>query len=102
MLKISSDATANILQKLLNRFLETRTFSDSLTIADITPVLKRKYPLDIANYLPVSVLPTVSKLFEKVTQKQVNGFKSNFLSPYFCGHRKGYNTQRAQSVLIEK
>ena len=97
MLKISSDATANILQKLLSEFSESRTFPDSLTIAEITPAMKNEYPLD-----PVSVLPTVSKLFEKIVQKQVNGFKSNCLLPYLCGHRKGYYTQWALSVLIEK
>ena len=102
MLKISSDATANILQNLLYEFLESRTFPDSLTIAEITPAMKNEYPLDMANYLPVSVLPTASKLFEKIVQKQVNGFKSNCLLPYLCGHRKGYYTQWALSVLIEK
>ena len=35
-------------------------------------------------------------------QKQVNGFISNCLSPYFCGYRKGYNTQQALLVFIEK
>ena len=35
-------------------------------------------------------------------QKQVNGCKNNCLSPYLCGHRKGYNTQQALLVLIEK
>ena len=35
-------------------------------------------------------------------QKQINGFISNCLSPYLCGYRKGYNTQQAILVLIEK
>ena len=35
-------------------------------------------------------------------QKQINGFISNYLSPYLCGYRKGYNTQQALLVLIEK
>ena len=55
MLKITSEATANILQKLLNKFLETNAFPDSLKLADITPaVFKKKDPLDKANYRPVS------------------------------------------------
>ena len=35
-------------------------------------------------------------------QKQINGFISNYLSPYLCGYRKGYNTQQALLALIEK
>ena len=102
MLKISSEATANILQKLLNDSLETGTFPDSLKLADITPVFKKKDPLNKTNYRPVSVLPIVSKLFEKIMQKQINDFISNYLSPYLCGYRKGYNTQQALLALIEK
>ena len=102
MLKISSEATANILQKLLNDSLETGTFPDSLKLADVTPVFKKKDPLNTTNFRPVSVLHILSKLFEKIMQKQINGFISNYLSPYLCGYRKGYNTQQALLALIEK
>ena len=44
----------------------------------------------------------MSKLFEKIVQKQVNGFVSNCLSPYLCGYRKVFNTQQALLALIEK
>ena len=90
MLKISSEATANILQKLLNDSLEIGMFPDSLKLADITPV--KKDPLNKTNYRPISVLAIVSKLFEKIMQKQINGSISNCLSPYLCDYRKGYNT----------
>ena len=70
MLKISSEATANILQTLLNGSLETGTFPDSLKLADVTSIFKKKDPLDKTNYRPVSVLPIVSKLFEKIMQKR--------------------------------
>ena len=69
MLKISSEATANMLQKLLNGLIETGTFPDSLKLVDITPVFKQEDPLNKTNYGPVSVLPTVLKLFEKIIQK---------------------------------
>ena len=102
MLKISSEVTANILQKLLNDSLETGMFPDRLKLADITPVFKTKDPLNKTNYRPVSVLPIVSKLFEKIMQKQINDFISNYLSPYLCGYMKGYNTQQALLARIEK
>ena len=35
-------------------------------------------------------------------QKQINGFISNYLSPYLCGYWKDYNTQQALLALIEK
>ena len=41
VLKISLEATADILQKHLNDSLETGIFPDSLKLADITPVFKK-------------------------------------------------------------
>ena len=61
MLKISSEATANILQKLLNESIQTGKFPGSLKLADITPVFKKKDTLNKSNYRPVSVLPIMSK-----------------------------------------
>ena len=82
ILKITSEATAKILQKPLNKSLETSTFPDSLKLADIAPTFKRKDPLDKTIYRPVSVL-RMSKLFEKITPKQVNGFISNCYHPIY-------------------
>ena len=102
MLKITSEPTTNILQKLLNESLDTSTYLDGLKLADITPVFKKKDPVHKTYYCPVSILLIVSRLFEKIIQKQVNGFIRNCLSPYLCGHRKGYNKHQALLLLIEK
>ena len=59
----------------------TDTFSDNLKKAGITPAHKKKDSLDKTNYRPVSVLPSVSKLFEKLMQKQITEYMSEHLSP---------------------
>ena len=41
---------------------------------DISPVFKKKDPLNKENYRPVSVLLSISKIFEKLMQKQINGY----------------------------
>ena len=81
--------------------LKTGSFSDNLKLANITPVFKKKNPLQKVNYRPVSVLPSISKVFEKVMQKQISGYVSNYLSPYLCGYRKGFSSQQALMSLIE-
>ena len=70
-----------------------------MKLADIAPVFKKKDPLNKTNYRLVSVLLIVSKLFEKIVKRQLNGFISNCLLPYLCGYRKGYNTLL---TLVEK
>ena len=48
------------------------------------------------------MLPSVSKIFERIIQKQFSNFVDQFLSPYLCRYRKGYNSQYALLCLIEK
>ena len=62
MLKISSETTANILQKLLNDSLETGIFPHNLKLADITPFFKKKDPLNKTNYRPASVFTHCVKI----------------------------------------
>ena len=49
----------------INESLKNNKFEDTLKLSDITPVFKKLDPSDKANYRPVSILPLVSKIFEK-------------------------------------
>ena len=53
-------------------------------------------------YRLVSVLPPVSKIFERLKQKQINENIKNKLSPYLCGYRKSFSKQYALLSLIER
>ena len=59
-LKTSCKTSAEILHNLFNECLITGNFPDNLKLADITPVFKKKDPLNKENYRPVSVLPSIS------------------------------------------
>ena len=79
-----------------------RKFSSQLKLADITPLHKKLESIKKENYRPVSLLPVVSKLFERLMQKQMIAYIEKFLSPYLCGYRKGFNSQYALLAMIEK
>eukprot|EP00733_Pompholyxophrys_punicea_P000145 Pompholyxophrys_punicea_v1_NODE_23_length_5341_cov_25.501513.p1 type:complete len:179 gc:universal NODE_23_length_5341_cov_25.501513:3855-4391(+) len=49
----------------INLSLDTATFPDLLKKARLVPIYKKGSRNDPANYRPISVLPTLSKLFEK-------------------------------------
>ena len=49
----------------------------------------------VKNYRPVSVLPTVSKIFEQLMQKQKSEYINHLLSPFLCGYVKRFSTQTA-------
>ena len=45
------------------------------------------------NFRPVSILPTLSKVFEKRKFAKLSTFFDNIFSNQQCGFRKGYSTQ---------
>ena len=61
-------------------------FDEGLKSVDIIPVHKKGDKTDKRNYRPVSVLPVVSKIFERISQKQIGIYMEK--SPYLCGYRK--------------
>ena len=67
----------------------------------MSPVFKKKDKSFVENYRPVSVLPTVSKIFERIMQKQISDYIRKFLSP-LCGYRKDLSTQNALLTLLER
>ena len=80
--------------------LKTGNFPENLKLADIIPVFKKKNTLHKVNYRPVSVLPSISKVFEKLMQKQLSGYISNYTSPCLSGYRKGFSSQQALLFLF--
>ena len=99
--KSSLEATV-VLHRLFNETITKGVFPDNLKLVDVTPVFKKDDPFNKKNYRPVSVLPTISKICEKLMQRQINNYIINHLSLYLCGYRKGYNTQQALVSLFEK
>ena len=56
----------------------------------------------LKSYRPASVLPVVSKIYEKIMQKQIIEYTDKHLSPHLCAYRKGYSTQSALRSMLEK
>ena len=98
----SAEVTAKTLQLLFNNAISNSEFPDNQKLADVIPVFKKKDRLDKTNYRPVSVWPPVSKMLERLMQKQINEHTKNKLSSYFCGYRKGFRTQYVLLSLIER
>ena len=102
-IKDVSDVCSPVLANIWNEeILLNKNFPENLKLADVTPIFKKKDKTFVENYRPVSVLPTVSKIFERIMQKQITDYIGKFLSPFFCGYRKGFSTQYALLSLVER
>ena len=77
---------------------------NQLKIAKVTPVFKNGDPSLIHNYRPISVLPVFSKIYERLMYNRLMDYvtKNNILSKYQFGFRKGYSTDMALTILIDK
>ena len=77
-------------------------FPSNLKVADITPTFKKDDRLLKSNYRPISILPTLSKIFEKILYMQIYEYFNDIFSKYLCGFRKGHSTQHCLLFMLEK
>ena len=85
-----------------NESIKKFTFPSTLKNGNITPVFKKGCISSKENYQPVSILPVISKIFEKLLCKQITIFIDPLLSKYQCGFRKGFSAQHCLLAMLEK
>ena len=77
-------------------------FQSNLEHADITLILKKKDSENVENYSPVSILPVLSKVYERCMYDQMYAYLNKILSKWQCGFRQGYSTQHCLLIMTEK
>ena len=97
-----TDIFSHFLFNCFNDSIRSSQFPEVLKQASVYPVFKKGAKTDKENYRPVSVLPNVSKIFEKCLHRQINSFFDPIFSKYQNGFRKGFNAQHCLVVMIEK
>ena len=101
-LKETADICTIVLCKDINRNIEKECFPVNLKNADITPIFKKFDRLLKINYRPVSILATLSKIYENIFYPQIYEYVDGIFSKYLCGFRKGYSTQHCLLFMLEK
>ena len=97
----NSDIISPILNRINNDGKLKSQFPNQLKLADITPIHKKEETVLKGNYRAVSILPSVSKIFERDMEEQISQYIETFLSPFLCGFRKGFSTQQCLMVMLE-
>ena len=69
--------------------------------ANVSPVFKKKDRLCIENYRPVSILPTISKIFEIVISEQITCYFDHIFDSRLAAFRKGYSCEHVLIRLVE-
>ena len=104
LLKFIKNEISLPISKIVNQSLESGIFPNKLKIGKVTPLYKKDEVHLIENYRPISVLPAISKIFEKIMYNQISKYfnvnKLFFESQY--GFRKGHSTELAAIELVEQ
>ena len=95
---------AEPITKLCNLSIELATFPDDCKIAKLKPLFKKGSKIDPQNYRPISLLPLISKIIEKVIHNQSQEYldKHNILYKYQSGFRKNHSADTCLSYLNDK
>ena len=107
IIKITADIIAPILTTLFNDCQKKGIFPDPLKIAKIVPIHKGGPKDNPTNYRPISLLPQIGKIFEKILEKRIVKFcnKYNIITSHQFGFRKGFSTELAvlkiKSILLK-
>ena len=97
ILKNNSDVFAIHITTLYNYSIEKECYPNMLKIATVIPGFKAGAADLIDNYRPISNLPILSKVFEKLTLKRVTSFVNRYklLDENQFGFQKGKNITQA-------
>lgn len=100
-LKIARSEVVPILNHLANLCFKKGIFPDALKASIITPIYKSGDRDDIGNYRPISVLPAISKVMEKLINSRLQNYltKYDIISSSQFGFRKSKSTEDAVTAL---
>ena len=97
------DFLTPLLTKSINSSIEHNIFPDLANTVLIVPLDKVKPNQNvIANFPPVSILNTFSKIYERVIKNHLLHSMENVFSPQIAAYHKSYNSQHILIHLIEE
>ena len=102
ILKENADFFADYIYLQFNEAVDSSKFADFFKSADISAAFKQGSRNKKENYRPISILPLISKIFEKIICRQLSNHFDNILSKFQCGFRKGYSPQHCLFLMIDK
>ena len=99
-MKLALPFIENSLAVLFNTSIETSQFPDSWKVAGVTPIFKDGDKTEKSNYRPISVLPVISRLFEKLVFEQLYNFMEE--NGHFTSDQSGFLRQRSTLTCLLK
>ena len=102
ILKYCGDFIVLPITAIINNSIRLGIFPDALKASYVMPVYKSNDKQDPNNYRPISILPSISKIFERHIANQLMTYltQTNVLHKYQSGFRKNHSCQTALIRLL--
>ena len=103
ILKCCSPIIERHLAIAFNKCIDEGVFPDIFKIAKVVPLFKKGDKKDPANYRPISLLSSLSKVFEKILHNRMIRFteKNDLICPMQYGFRNNMSCVDAIAVITE-
>ena len=103
LIKDSAELISAPLAHLINLSLKTSIFPTDWKAAKVIPTHKSGAHSNPDNYRPISVLPVISKIIEKIIHRQLITFldKNHLLTKFQFGFRPKLSTEYAATILLD-
>ena len=97
VLKLSAPVIAQSLADIFNASTESQTFPSEWKVARVIPLHKKGPRNMLDNYRPISILPIITKIYEKILYDQLMEYlhAENILSEHQFGFRRQHSTSSA-------
>ena len=102
MLDLCLPFCLNIITHIVNFSISCNAFPSLWKNAFVTPIPKVDVPSDITHFRPISILPTISKVLEKVVAEQMCRYLDDheLWNPNLSGFRKSHSTATALLKIV--
>jgi len=102
-LKMSYSVISKPLEQVINTSIVNGHFPHVFKQAKVTPIFKKGSTSDKNNYRPISILPILSKIYEKHVSEHLQIFleENNLLHSQQSGFRKNHNCETALTSIID-
>ena len=104
LIKSAGHVLVKPLTVIVNQSLHTGVYPSQLKLSRIKPLFKNGNKSQFNNYRPISLLPSLSKIFEYVMFDQLLHYftENNLLSMEQYGFRPGHSTELAAVRLVDE
>ncbi|XP_062714232.1 uncharacterized protein LOC134291005 [Aedes albopictus] len=90
------------LSHLYNSIIESKSFPANWKKAIITPIPKQPNPILPKDFRPISVLPAISKVLEKILLSQITEHLDNPNAPLLARFQSGYRNRYSTTTALAK